>query len=152
MDASAEIELRHVRAFVALSERRTITAAARTLGLAQSTVSEAILALERAVGAVLVARARGRERAGLTTAGHALLPHARAVLAAVADARSALANVTSHARNRLAIAASESVATYILPPVLERLGVEWHNTRISVSVRTCVGVRRGVAAGKFDVG
>lgn len=71
------LEIRQLRAFVALVERKRITAAAQSLGLAQSTVSEALSALERALGTPLVLRRRGGHGLELTDVGHALLPHAR---------------------------------------------------------------------------
>src|SRR6516165_8052525 len=44
------LELRQLRAFIALVENGSVTAASHALGLAQSTVSEAITALERELG------------------------------------------------------------------------------------------------------
>src|SRR5271154_1558963 len=53
------LELRQVRAFVALVENGSITAASQALRLAQSTVSEAIAALERELGTALIVHKRG---------------------------------------------------------------------------------------------
>ena len=47
------VEIRQLRAFLMLAELGRITAAARALGLAQSTVSETLAALERRLGAAL---------------------------------------------------------------------------------------------------
>ena len=69
------LELRHLRAFVALVENGSITAASHVLGLAQSTVSEAIAALERELGTALIAHKRGSHTVALTPAGQVLLPH-----------------------------------------------------------------------------
>src|SRR5262245_15055049 len=71
------LELRHLRAFVMLVEHGGITAAALALEHAQSTVSEALAALERSLGAELIVRGRGSNSARPTAAGLALLPHAR---------------------------------------------------------------------------
>src|SRR3979411_783211 len=76
------LELRQVRAFVALVESGSVTAAAQALSLAQSTVSEAIAALERELGAALIAHKRGTHTVALTPAGRVLLRHARNVLVA----------------------------------------------------------------------
>jgi Bacterial regulatory helix-turn-helix protein, lysR family len=70
------------------------------LELAQSTVSEAVAALERSLGAQLVVRARGGDGARLTEAGEALVPHARGILAAVDHAHAAIAGATRSARAR----------------------------------------------------
>ncbi len=146
------MEVRHLRAFVTLAELGRVTAAAQALRLAQSTVSEAIAALERALGTPVILHRRGSHDLTLTEAGHALLPHARKVLSAVDDAQVAVASATQCARAHVDIVANESVSTYLLPPVLARLRDRWPNTRLTVSVATCVGVREGVAGGAFDLG
>lgn len=145
-------ETRHLRAFVALVEHHTVTGAARALGVAQSTLSEAIAALERAAGTSLVVRGRGAHRAIVTSAGQALLPHARAVLAALDSAQHALAEARHDARATVKVIANESVATYVLPRLLITIRARWPHTRFAVSVATCPDVRRGVHDGEFDVG
>lgn len=71
--------LRELRVFVASVEAGSFTDAARELHISQAAVSRTIASLERAVGDKLVRRVpRGCE---LTSTGHALLPHARRVLA-----------------------------------------------------------------------
>jgi DNA-binding transcriptional LysR family regulator len=152
MMSSFQIEVRQLRAFVALAEQGTLSGAARVLGLAQSTVSEGLAALERAVGTPLAVRGRGTPRTTLTTAGETLLPHARDIIAAVDRAQMALAHVSNHARAVIDIVANESVTTYVLPEALTRLRGKWPNTRFAVSVATCADVRRYVAAGESDVG
>jgi DNA-binding transcriptional LysR family regulator len=146
------VEIRQLRAFVALVERKRVTAAAEALGLAQSTVSEALSALERALDTPLILRRRGGHGLELTEAGRALLPHARRILAAVDDAHTAIAAATSHAQTHVEIVANESVSTYLLPGILPQLRRQWPQTRFTVSVATCAGVREGLAAGAFDVG
>lgn len=146
------LEVRHLRAFVTLAELGRITAAAQALGLAQSTVSEAIAALERTLGAQVILHRRGGHGTVLTGAGQALLPHARTILAAVDDAHVAVARTTRSARAHLEIVANESVSTYVLPSVLAPLRQRWPRTRFTVSVATCAGVRAGVAGGGFDLG
>jgi DNA-binding transcriptional LysR family regulator len=150
--AFSGLEVRHLRAFVALVEEERVTAAARTLGLAQSTVSESLAALERAAGAPLILRRRGVHALALTDAGRALLPHARTILSAVDAAQSAMAATTFQAPARVNIIANESVSTYLLPGVLPPLRRRWPRTRFAVSVAACAGVLEGVADGAFDLG
>jgi DNA-binding transcriptional LysR family regulator len=146
------LEIRQLRAFVALVDRKRITAAAEALGLAQSTVSEALSALERVLGTPLILRRRGGHGLALTEAGRALLPHARRILSAVDDAHTAITAAASRARTNVEIVANESVSTYLLPCVLQQLRHYWPQTRFTVSVATCEGVREGVVGGGFDVG
>jgi len=150
--SASGLEIRQLRAFVALVESKRITAAAETLGLAQSTVSEALAALERSIGAPLVLRQRGGHGVELTETGRALVPHARKILAAVDDAHVAMVATTSRAHANVDIVANESVSSYVLPNILPGLRRRWPRTRYTVSVATCAGVRDGVAGGAFDVG
>jgi molybdate transport repressor ModE-like protein len=147
-----DLELRQLRAFVALIEQGSITGAARSLKLAQSTVSEALAALERALGATVVNRRRGSRDSILTAAGQALLPNAREVLAAIDRTYVAMAEAAAETRGMVDIVANESVSTYVLSNVLAHLRKRWPNTRFSVSVATCSEIRQGVGDGTFDIG
>jgi DNA-binding transcriptional LysR family regulator len=146
------LELRQLRAFVALVENGSVTAASHALGLAQSTVSEAIAALERELGTALIAHKRGSHAIALTPAGHVLLPRGRDVLAAVDKTYVAVAKAAVSARGVLNIIANESVSTYLLSPVLGMMRRRWRNTQFAVSVAACPEVRDGVRSGTFDLG
>jgi LysR family transcriptional regulator, benzoate and cis,cis-muconate-responsive activator of ben and cat genes len=66
----AELELRHLRVFVAVVETGAHARAARTLGISQSTVSETLSALERALGSdVFRKTSRGSARRCCRTRG-----------------------------------------------------------------------------------
>lgn len=145
-------EFRHLRAFVALVDQGSITGAAQALGLAQSTVSESLTALERGLGTPITLRRRGTRDVLLTAAGHTLLPHARSLLASLEEAHIAVAGVTNSTHATVDIVTNESVSTYLLPKVLRTLRARWPNTSFAVTVATCPGVRAGVQDGPFDVG
>jgi len=147
-----DLELRQLRAFVMLVEQGSMTAAARALGVAQSTVSEAVAALERALGTRAVARRRGVHGVALTPAGEALLPYARSVLAALEDAHVAVASVAHDVRASVEVVANESVSTYLLPRALGELRERWPNMRFAVTVGMCPSITKGLATGRFDVG
>lgn len=157
-DASAEgqakssPEIRQLRALVALVESGSMTAAARRLAVSQSTVSEAVAALERTLGAAIVVRRGGARGVGLTAAGEAFLPHARGILASLAAAEAAVAAASREARSRVRVIANESISTYLLPPALAELRRHWPNSRFIVSVGTCPMVREGIASGEHEVG
>jgi DNA-binding transcriptional LysR family regulator len=146
------LEFRHLRAFVALIDHGSITAAAQALGLAQSTVSESLAALERALGTPVTLRRRGAQDVLLTPAGQAMLPHARKMLDSLDDAYMDVAGVTNDAHATLQIITNESISAYLLPEVLATLRARWVNTRFAVSVATCPGVRAGINDGEFDIG
>ncbi len=76
MAALHDVELRHLRAFVALAEERHFGRAARRRFVSQPALSQTIAQLEDRLGCALVDRA-DRRRVALTAAGESLLAHAR---------------------------------------------------------------------------
>jgi acetyl esterase/lipase len=85
------VEVRHLRAFVAVAEELNFSRAAERLYLSQPALSRQIRALERLVGCELLRRST--HRVELTLAGQALLDRARAVLAALDEAVAAARSV-----------------------------------------------------------
>ena len=73
-----DLELRHLRALVAVVDEGSFTRAGEALMLSQASVSRAIAALERAVGATLLERTT--RELSLTSVGARILGHARRVL------------------------------------------------------------------------
>jgi acetyl esterase/lipase/DNA-binding MarR family transcriptional regulator len=79
---SAEgVDLRQLRAFVAVAEELNFGRAAQRLYVSQPALSRQIRSLERAIGCLLLVR--NTHRVELTLAGHSLLEHTREVLAAL---------------------------------------------------------------------
>jgi DNA-binding transcriptional LysR family regulator len=149
---TAGLEVRHLRAFVTLVDQGSETGAAQVLGVAQSTVSEALAALERALGTRVVVRRRGAPSIDLTPAGGVLLPYARRVLAALDDAQVAVATVAHEASASIDVIANESVSTYLLPRALGTVRRRWPNIRFAVTVGMCLTITEDLASGRFDLG
>src|SRR5919206_1160967 len=82
--AADAIELRHLRAFVAVAEELNFGRAAAALYVSQPALSRQIQALEELVGCQLLRRST--HRVELTLAGEALLDRARRVLGDVDEA------------------------------------------------------------------
>lgn len=80
-----DVELRQLRALVAVVDAGTFTDAAARLGVSQASVSRAITALETALGARLLQRTT--RHVDLTSTGVRVLPGARRVLDEVAHVR-----------------------------------------------------------------
>lgn len=95
------MELRQLEYFVAVVEERSFTRAAQRERVAQPAVSAQIRQLERRVGQPLLTRSSRDVR--LTQAGSAMLPYARAALAAVRDAQRAVDEVGDLIRGSVAI-------------------------------------------------
>jgi DNA-binding transcriptional LysR family regulator len=145
-----ELELRHLRVFLAVAELGGRTRAARSLGVSQSTVSETLMSLERAVGTALFRKAtRG---ATLTPTGEAFLPRARNILALTSQLLAELARVSTDVNATLVVAAVESLNAYVLPSRLAALRARWPKVQLEVVTGTCAEIRESVAAGQSDLG
>lgn len=123
------MELRHLRYFVTVAEELSFTRASARLHVVQSGVSSAIQSLERELGAPLFDR--DRHRVSLTDAGLALLPEARATLAAAQAARDAVDEARAGLRGTLTIGTMLSTGLLDLPGTLGR----FHQAHPAVTVR-----------------
>jgi DNA-binding transcriptional LysR family regulator len=141
-----DIEVRHCRVLVAVHDHGGVGAAARALGMAQSTVSETLLSLERAVGIPVTARRAGRE-AVLTGAAHALLPHARTLISLSETARASAAEQGSAT---IRLGTVESVSSFLLPAPLTAFRKLWPKTDVRITIGLCEDLRRRVADGDLD--
>ncbi len=95
------IELRHLRAFVAVAEDLSFSRAAQRLFITQPALSRQIRGLERLVGCDLFRRST--QRVELTLAGEALLARARTLLADLDDAISVTRSVGGELAGRMAL-------------------------------------------------
>lgn len=113
------MDLRRLRYFVAVTEERSISRAARRLHMAQPPLSAQLRSLERDLGVSLFTRhRRGVE---LTEAGTELAHHARRLLGDVEAVTEAVRGVGRGASGRLALAFLPALATTVLPDLLRRL-------------------------------
>jgi LysR family transcriptional regulator, low CO2-responsive transcriptional regulator len=113
---NAPLDIRQLRAFVALADTGSFTKTARQLHLSQSAISHSIKALEAEVQCRLLDRV-GRS-VTLTQAGEQLLGHARRILAEMGEARERLKELGKWGHGRLRIGASPTSCQYLLPKVL----------------------------------
>ncbi len=142
--------LEQLRIFVAVAERRHVTKAASALGMTQSAASAAIAALERRYGARLFDRVgRGIE---LTDIGRRFLPEARAVLDQMTAARAVLEDLSDLATGAVAIAASQTIASYWLPRRLAAYRTQYPGVRLDVVIGNTRQVEAAVVDGKSDIG
>lgn len=145
-----DLELRHLRVFLAVAQLGGHTRAARSLGISQSTVSETLSSLERALGTALFRKAtRGSM---LTPTGEALLPRARNILTLASQLLADLAQVSTDVNAKLVVAAVESVNAYVLPSRLAALRARWPNVHLEVVTGTCAEIRESVTGGQSDLG
>jgi DNA-binding transcriptional LysR family regulator len=112
------LDVRRMRVLREVAARGSFSAAADALAYTQSAVSQQIAALEREAGAKLVERnARGVR---LTDAGRALVEHADAILARLADAEAELEAIAGLRGGRLRLAAFPSAGATVMPAAIAR--------------------------------
>jgi DNA-binding transcriptional LysR family regulator len=112
------LDVRRMRVLREVASRGSFSAAADALAYTQSAVSQQIAALEREAGTRLVERnARGVR---LTDAGRALVEHADAILARLADAEAELEAIAGLRGGRLRLASFPSAGATIMPEAIAR--------------------------------
>ncbi|MBN8964824.1 MAG: LysR family transcriptional regulator [Rhizobiales bacterium] len=142
--------LEQLRIFVAVSERRHMTWAAKDLRITQSGVSAAISALEARCGIPLFDRIGRQIR--LTDAGEILLKEARHILARVDAAALALEEIGDARRGTLRIHASRTVASYWLPVRIATYRKEYPRVRVELKIDNTANVARAVVEGAASIG
>jgi DNA-binding transcriptional LysR family regulator len=153
-DSWEAVELRHLRAFLAVARQRSFSRAADELGYTQSAVSQQVLALERIVRASLFTRTPGGRRpVELTEAGRALEPHARALLARASAAHADLDGVRAGQPGTIRVATIQSVAARILPDALARFRGSHPNVTVTIEEATSLPqLADAVESAAVDVG
>jgi len=142
--------LEQLRLFVAVAECEHVTRAARQLHRTQSAVSSAIAGLERRSGVLLFHRV-GR-RVQLTEEGRTFLAEARGVLAQADGAERALSDLAGLKRGMLSVMASQTIASYWLPPKLVAFRARHPNVTVKASIGNTAEVAKAVAEGKVEIG
>lgn len=127
-----DVELRHLATLTAVVEEGSFGRAASRLGYTQSTVSQHIAALERAIGGRLFDRPGGPRRVQVTPLGEMLLRHATELLAKADAMRTAVERFNA-GEGRLTIGTFQSVSNTLLPVLIRRLHDEFPHCDIQLS-------------------
>ena len=142
-----EEELKH---FLLIAEHGTFTEAAKRAHLSQPALSASIRRLEDDVDAKLLDR--GRHGAKVTEAGRALLPHARAALAALEEGRRSVREVEGLEVGEVRIGAGATVTTYLLPKILSRFRKQHRGIKFRLREGYALDINAEVEAGNLDLG
>jgi DNA-binding transcriptional LysR family regulator len=144
------MEIRQLKAFVAIAEAKTFTAGAKRVNVTQAAISMQIRQLEDEVGLQLFTRTP--RRVILTEAGEYLLHRARRILREHDAALAEIAEVAGAEHGRLRIgSASAEFATAQLPGILRELKSKFPNAELSVSVGTSQALVEKIAHGDMDI-
>jgi len=115
------IEFRALRALVAVADRGSFRAAAKSLGYTQSAISHQIAALERTLAAPMFTRPGGRGSIALTAAGDAAYRRARRVLGELDTLGADVAAIQRGEQAVLRIGVFQTATTELLPGALRTL-------------------------------
>ncbi len=143
------MELRQLEYFVAVAEEASFTRAAERVHVAQPGVSAQIRRLERELGQPLLDRSGRTVR--LTEAGAAVLPYARAALAAVAGVRLAVDEVTGLLRGRVAVGMITSCSLNDLSDLLARFHRAHPGVEITLSEDNSDRLLADLRDGRLDL-
>lgn len=143
------MELRQIRYFAAVAQRRHFTAAAEAIGVAQPALSQQIRLLERELGVQLFDR--GHRRVRLTPAGEALLVRAERILAEVANAQSELAEYAGAVRGRVVVGTLPSLAEHQLPPLVAAFHARHPGLELSLREERTARLLELVGTGEVDL-
>ncbi|MGH7918928.1 MAG: LysR family transcriptional regulator [Candidatus Dormibacteraceae bacterium] len=127
--------LTQLNAFCLVARLGSVRAAAKTLGVSEPAVSQALATLRQHLGDPLVARAEGSMT--LTPGGNRLLPLASQMVAMGAEAEAAVRAAQGHPE-QVRVVASSALAEFVMGPLLNRFV-----QRTSRSVDISSGVASG---------
>ncbi|MEU6198929.1 LysR substrate-binding domain-containing protein [Streptomyces sp. NPDC047061] len=144
------MELRELRAFVAVAEEGGLSAAARRLHVSQPALSQTISGLERQLGVKLLVRGSGGVTA--TEAGTALLGEARAVLARHDQAVRLMAGYAGPGGGALRLGIPLELPPGLLDPALAELAEAHPETRVQARHLSTAEQLTALRAGELDVG
>lgn len=143
------MEIRQLKAFLAIAEAKTFTAGARRVNVTQAAISMQIRQLEDEVGLQLFTRTP--RRVILTEAGEYLLERARKILREHDSALAEIAEVAGAEYGRLRIGtASGTFAMHQLPGILHKLKDKFPNCELTVSSGTSQKLVDRMMHGEID--
>ncbi|SDY90712.1 DNA-binding transcriptional regulator, LysR family [Amycolatopsis xylanica] len=145
------MDARQLEYFVTVAEELSFTRAARRLFTVQSTVSMAIRALETDLKATLFDRST--RRVALSPAGSALLPEAKAALAALERARNVVQEASTGLRGRLRVGTMTSVGLVDLPDLFGAFHERYPlvDVHLAASPTGSTGLADDLRHGRLDV-
>jgi DNA-binding transcriptional LysR family regulator len=143
------MELRHLRYFVAVAEERNFTRAAERLHIAQPPLSRQMQQLEETLGVELIEK--GSRPLRLTEAGQFFLAHARPLLDQVHDLKTMTRRVGKLERT-LSVGFVASTLYGLLPDIIRRYRERHPEVEVTLHEMTTIEQLKALKEGTIDVG
>jgi DNA-binding transcriptional LysR family regulator len=126
------LNLHLLRIFATVAEFNNFSRAAEALYISQPAVSKAVQQLEQQVGLSLLDRSH--RKLALTEAGTLLYQYAQRLFAIEQAAETALDQLQGLESGHLALGASHTVGTYLLPPLLGRFHQQYPGVHLTLQI------------------
>lgn len=144
------MNLNHLRVFEAIAAAQSITKGAQDLRISQPAASKQLSELEAATGTVLVDRLPRGIR--LTEVGEVLFRHARDIFAAERRAEADLRDLRGLRAGHLAIGASTTIGSYLLPGLFARFRTRFPGVTLALEIANTAAVQAAVLEDDVDFG
>ncbi len=142
-------ELRQIRAFKAVAEHLSFTAAAYELNLTQSAISHSVKSLENLLGTTLIDRVG--KSITLSQAGNLFYRRAKGILTDLEVACNEIEVLSRWGQGRLRIGATSTICHYVLPQVLSQFQNEYAHCQISIETNDTEELMAMMKQGKIDI-
>jgi DNA-binding transcriptional LysR family regulator len=144
------MDIRGLKAFVAIAETESFTRAGQRMEVSQSAISQQIRSLETSLGTALFARQA--RKVTLTQAGNVLLPYARQILAKVDEAAAVVSDFEAMGRGRVVIGAGGAICHHVLPQLLSDFSARFGKIEVRVISGFTSETLKRTLDGTVDVG
>jgi LysR family nitrogen assimilation transcriptional regulator len=122
------MDIKQLRYFIAIAEEGSLSAAAQRVNVAQPSLSQHVISLERDLGVKLLERSpRG---VSLTQSGEVLLSHAREIAASLENAVNAVRQSAAEPMGEVSFGLPSSVSMVLSVPLAETVRLELPKVRL----------------------
>ncbi len=143
------MEFHQLRYVCAIAETASFSRAAERCQVAQPSLSQQVLKLEKDLGTKLFDRLGRSVR--LTEAGRAFLPHARSILSQMETARSSVADKCADVRGSVAVGVIPTIAPYLMPRYTTTFAKKFPEANLRIVEETTPILVEGLRALSIDL-
>ena len=143
--------LRQLNYFVAASDYKSISNAARALNVSQPSISNAIIQLEKQYSVSLFLR-RNSNGVRLTPSGELLLREARSILAHAEDFETLATSVLNEVTGDIRVACFVNIAPVYMASITRQFQEKYPGTRVDIMIGNQQEVFDAIASGRYELG
>jgi DNA-binding transcriptional LysR family regulator len=144
------MDIKQLKIFCAVADRRSFSLAGEKLGLTQPTISFQIASLEQELGTRLFDR--GGRTTTLTTSGEVLYRYAQRIMELVSEAEQAIHRLNGLLWGELSVGASNIPGEYILPGILQRFRENYPGIEIAMILDDTRGIIKRLLDNAIEIG